>query len=150
MHFGSGMTSSNIRVVAVVLLYTVLARDLSAQTHVVSLAELRQAVELRSHQREQNMKTVNGFMAGPHGEEVRQSARLTSQQVTAAVASLNDQELEALSRKVTQAEQHFAAHDFVGGSRESVAIIAALAVAFAAIIIGFLYSFTHHMGLASR
>jgi len=97
-----GIARGNMKVVAIVLLYATLAQDMSAQTHVVSPAELRQAVEQRSHQREQNLETVRRFMAGPHGDEVRKSAKLTSEQVTAAVASLNDQELEALTGKVKQ------------------------------------------------
>ncbi|MGZ7103583.1 MAG: hypothetical protein ACXVJ1_16215 [Candidatus Angelobacter sp.] len=143
MHFGPGITRGNVKVVAVALLYATLPWDMSAQTHVVSPAELRQAVEQRSHQRERSLESVKTIMAGPHGNEVRKSAKLTSEQVTAAVASLNDEELEALTGKVKQAEQQFAANDFVGGNSTVAWIVVIIGLAVLALVFYGLYGLTH-------
>ncbi|HSK44475.1 MAG TPA: hypothetical protein VLA83_11375 [Candidatus Binatia bacterium] len=143
MRLCPGITRGYIRVVAIVLLYAVMAQNMNAQTHVVSPAELHSAVEQRSHQREQNLESVKRFLAGPHGDEVRKSSKLTSEQVTAAVASLNDEELEALNAKVKHAEQQFAANDFVGGRSTVAWIIVLIGLAFLALIFYGLYGLTH-------
>lgn len=140
MHLSSGVRIRRIRVLFAILLF---APVVAAQTHIVSPAELRQAVETKSHQRNQNLKTVSQFLAGPHGEEVLKSAKLSAEQARAAVGALSDEELENLTAKVQQAERQFAENDFAGGRSTLAWIVLVLILAFTAFIIYFFYSFTH-------
>lgn len=134
MHLSSPITGTRIKAFFAILLIAPVA---GAQTHIVSPADLRQAVELKSQQRAQNLKTVNEFLAGPHGEEVLKPAKLSAEQATVAVASLSDPELENLTAKVRQAERQFANNDFAGGHGTEILIIWVLVLASVAVIIYF-------------
>jgi len=120
------------------------APSLAAQSHIVSSAELHEAVEAKSYQREQNLQQVSCFLAGPHGEEVLHSAKLSMQEATDAVAHLSDEELDRLAAKTQEAERLFAENDFAGGRSAVAWVLLAVLLAFIAFVVYGLYSLTHN------
>ena len=82
---------------------------LSAQSHVVGLAELRQEAVRASRARQADLQKVGEFLSSPESEKALRSVRLDPIRVKAAVATLSDQELTRLASRVDQAQSDFAA-----------------------------------------
>jgi hypothetical protein len=77
--------------------------------HVVSPSELQKAVTDASQSRQQNLDTLRGFLSSGQAKQAIESAHMNPQQVTSAVAGLNDNELAQLASRASKAQNDFAA-----------------------------------------
>src|SRR5215831_5506290 len=101
----------SIRVFAACILVTMFAvpHNLVAQVHVVSPAELQKQTLAASRERQRNLEIVTRFLSSPTAEKAMRIVHTNDKQVKAAVANLNDQELERLAQRAQKAEADFAA-----------------------------------------
>jgi hypothetical protein len=83
--------------------------NLSAQTHVVNPAELRQEVLAATGSRQHNLEAVNSFLSSPKVREALGSTGINLAQAQTAVSSLDDQELARLAARSEKAQADFAA-----------------------------------------
>ena len=83
--------------------------SLSAQTHVVSPADLQKETAATSSARRHNLDTVNGFLSSPKVEELLGKARIDSGPLKTAAATLNDEELARLAARSEKVQADFAA-----------------------------------------
>jgi hypothetical protein len=99
------------RVVINSVLITVFAvqSNLLAQAHVVSPAELQQAVAAATRARQHNLQAVAGFLSSPKAEKALRSAHMDSRRVNDAVSSLSDEELARLASRAEKAQIDVAA-----------------------------------------
>jgi len=99
------------RTAAVCVLTATLATSpgLSAQTHVVSPAELHQAAIAATHARQHDLQKVTEFLSSPRAEKALRSVRMDSDRVKMAVATLSDQELAQLAVRSEKVQADFAA-----------------------------------------
>jgi hypothetical protein len=79
------------------------------QTHVVSPADLRNEAVAASRARQQNLDTLNGFLASPKAEKALETVGIDPAHVKTAVAALNDQDLARLAARAGIAQADFAA-----------------------------------------
>jgi hypothetical protein len=82
---------------------------LTAQTHVVSPADLQKEAIGASNARRHNLDTVNGFLSAPKVEEALGKAGIDPARLKTAVATLNDEELARLAARSEKAQADFAA-----------------------------------------
>jgi hypothetical protein len=82
---------------------------LSAQTHVVSPADLQKEAVSASSARRHNLETIDAFISSPKVEGVLGKAGLDPAQLKTAVSMLNDQELAQLAARSEKAQADFAA-----------------------------------------
>jgi hypothetical protein len=82
---------------------------LSAQTHIVSPADLQNAVVAATDARQRNMETTIGFLSSTNAQKVLGSVGIDPAQVKTAVSSLNDQELARLAERIEKVQADFAA-----------------------------------------
>lgn len=100
---------------------------LAVQSHVVSRAELEQAVLSASRTRSENLKKVEKFFSSSAADRALKSAHLDPVQIKKAIPSLSDQELARLASRADKAQE-----DFAGGAltnQQITYIIIALATA---------------------
>ena len=99
------------RMVIVLVLITTFAVQpgLSAQTHVVSAADLQKEAVAATNARNQNMQTVTKFLSSPIAQKALQSAQMDLTKVNNAISSLSDQELARLAARAEKAQIDFAA-----------------------------------------
>ncbi len=83
--------------------------SLSAQTHVVSAAELQNEAVAATRARNQNVRTVTEFLSSPNAQKTLKSAQLDLTKVKSAISSLSDQELAQLAARAERAQIEFAA-----------------------------------------
>jgi len=83
--------------------------SLSAQTHVVSLAELHQEAVSASRARQADLQKVAEFLSSPKAEKALRSVGMEPGRVKAATATLSDQELAQLASRAGKAQLDFAA-----------------------------------------
>ncbi len=83
--------------------------SLSAQTHVVSAAELQNEAVAATRARNQNVRTVTEFLSSPNAQKTLKSAQLDLTKVKSAISSLSDQELAQLAARAERAQIDFAA-----------------------------------------
>ncbi len=108
-------------------------QDVFAQDHVVSTADLHQAVVAAAQTRQNNLVKVQNFFATDQARKALQSAHLPYQKVQKAVASLNDAELARLAARTDQMQKDFAAGNLT--NQQITYIIIALATAVIILII---------------
>jgi hypothetical protein len=77
--------------------------------HLVSPSDLQQAAVHASESRRQNLETLQAFLGSNQARRAMESAQMNPQQVTKAVASLNDEELAQLAKRASKAQADFAA-----------------------------------------
>ena len=82
---------------------------LSAQTHVVNPADLRNEVLAASASRQRNVETVNNFLSSAQAQKALGSAGVNPALVKATVSSLDDRELARLAARSEKAQADFAA-----------------------------------------
>lgn len=95
--------------VAVLVPLLGLPPGLCAQTHVVSLSDLRSAAVSAAASRQHNLESVNRFLSSPRAEKSFSSAGVDATQLKAAVATLDDAELARLASRSDQIQADFAA-----------------------------------------
>ena len=83
---------------------------LSAQSHVVSPADLQKELLSAAAARQRNIQSLTGFLSStPKAQKILESAGIDPAQVKTAVSSLDDRELARLAARVEQAQSDFAA-----------------------------------------
>jgi hypothetical protein len=96
-----------------------------AVDHLVSPSDLQKAAVGASQQRQQNLDTLRAFLSSDKATKAMKSAHMNPQQVTEAVASLNDEELAQLATRANTAQNDFAAGNL--DNRELLIILVAVA-----------------------
>jgi hypothetical protein len=96
-----------------------------AANHVVSPSDLQSAAVNASQKREQNIATLNGFLATEQAQKALQSAHMNPVEVKNAVASLSDEELAQLAKRANKAQADFAAGNI--NDRDLLIILVAIA-----------------------
>ena len=98
------------RIVAAFLTYLlVLPPTVSAQDHVVSTAELRQALQVASAKRHNDIKAVREFFGADAVKKRLNVAHLDPQKIQTAVSVLNDEELGQLAGRVQATQKEMVA-----------------------------------------
>src|ERR1700751_6149776 len=100
-------------------------RDTLAQSHVVSPAELQNAVVAATQARQKNNETIRQFVSSPTAEKALKSAHMDAKQVKDEVSRLSDSELSQLAARASKAQAKFA-----GGTlsdRDLIIILVAIA-----------------------
>ena len=99
------------RIVATLLtcLLVLPPNTVSAQDHVVSAAELRQALQMASEKRHNDIKTVREFFGTDAVKKSLNVAHLDLKKVQTAVSVLNDEELSQLAGRVQVAQKEMVA-----------------------------------------
>jgi hypothetical protein len=100
-----------VRVSVACLLVTIFAvpRSLAVQVHVVSPEELQKATVAATQARQQNIQTIQQFLASDRAQRALKTAHMNAQQVKDAVPGLSDQELAQLASRASKAQADFAA-----------------------------------------
>lgn len=100
-----------LRVVSACVLVTIFAvpPSLRAQAHIVSSTDLQQRLLAASQVRQKNLATVQQFLSTPTAEKAFSSLQADASRVSAAVASLSDEELTQLAARADKAQADFAA-----------------------------------------
>jgi hypothetical protein len=80
-----------------------------AEEHVVTLPQLRQAVEASAQARQARIVQVEKFFSTPRVEKTLRSARIDPVQIRQAIPQLSDQELVRLSSQTQKIQNDFAA-----------------------------------------
>jgi hypothetical protein len=93
--------------------------------HLVSPTDLQKAAVGASQARQQNLDTLHSFLSSEKATEALKSAHMNPEQVTKAVASLNDQELAQLATRANKAQAEFAAGSI--SDRDLIIILIAIA-----------------------
>ena len=100
-------------------------QDSLAQGHVVSPADLQNAVIATTQARQKNVETIRQFVSSPTAEKALKSAHIDAKQVKDAVSRLSDSELSQLAARARKAQA-----DFAGGrlsDRDLIIILVAVA-----------------------
>ena len=100
-------------------------QDSLAQSHVVSPADLQNAVIATTQARQKNVETIRQFVSSPTAEKALRSAHIDAKQVKDAVSRLSDSELSQLAARASKAQA-----DFAGGrlsDRDLIIILVAIA-----------------------
>jgi len=97
-----------------------------AAQHVVSPADLQQAVSDASQARQKNLDTLNNFLSTDKAKDALESAKIDPQQVKKAVAGLSDEDLANLASRAQKAQNDFAAGSI--GDRDLLIILVCIAV----------------------
>jgi hypothetical protein len=100
-------------------------QDSLAQSHVVSPADLQNAVIATTQARQKNVETIRQFVSSPTAEKALKSAHIDAKQVKDAVSRLSDSELSQLAARASKAQA-----DFAGGTlsdRDLIIILVAIA-----------------------
>jgi hypothetical protein len=79
------------------------------QTHLVSPSQMQQQVQTSTAARQQNMETLNQFLATPTAEKAMKDAKIDPAQVKDAIPTLSNAELANLSARAAHAQSQFAA-----------------------------------------
>jgi hypothetical protein len=116
------------RVAAVLVLTMIFAvpQNLLADTHVVSPSDLQKQMVETTHDRQQNLNSVRGFLSTSTAEKAMKSASIDPKKVQNAVSSLSDDELANLAQRADKAQADFAAGTL--SNRDLIWIILAIAV----------------------
>jgi hypothetical protein len=96
-----------------------------AADQLVSTTDLQKAAVGATQQRQQNLDTLKSFLSSEKAAQALKSAHMNPEQVTRAVASLNDQELAQLATRASKAQAEFAAGSL--DDRDLLIILVAIA-----------------------
>jgi hypothetical protein len=99
---------------------------LPAQTHVVSLAEMRKEALTASRAREADLEAVGKFLSTPKAEEALRAVGMNPGDVKAAAATLSDEEVAKLASRAAKAQMDFAAGALT--DRDLILILVGIAV----------------------
>lgn len=86
----------------------------ASDEHVVPLTELHQDVRSAAQQRDRNIADIERVLSYPAAREALQRSNVSPQQMTAAVATLNDEELARLADRARASEHDVQAGLIVG------------------------------------
>ena len=100
-------------------------QDSLAQSHVVSPADLQNAVIATTQARQKNVETIRQFVSSPTAEKALKSAHIDAKQVKDAVSRLSDSELSQLAARASKTQADFAAGRL--SDRDLIIILVAIA-----------------------
>ena len=100
-------------------------QDSLAQSHVVSPADLQNAVIATTQARQKNVETIHQLVSSPTAEKALKSAHIDAKQVKDAVSRLSDSELSQLAARASKAQADFAAGRL--SDRDLIIILVAIA-----------------------
>lgn len=100
-------------------------QDSLAQSHLVSPADLQNAVIATTRARQKNVETIREFVSSPSAEKALKSAHLDAKQVKESVSRLSDSELSQLAARANKAQADFAAGTL--SDRDLIIILVAIA-----------------------
>jgi hypothetical protein len=100
-------------------------QDSLAQSHVVSPADLQNAVVATTQARQKNIETIRQFVSSPTAEKALKSAHMDAKQVKESVSRLSDSELSRLAARTNKAQADFAAGTL--SDRDLIIILVAIA-----------------------
>jgi hypothetical protein len=105
------LARQSVRVATAFVLAVVFAipQSLVAQAHVVSPADLQNALVAATETHERNVETIRQFLSTPAAEKALKSAHIDPTQVKQAVSTLSDEELSQLASRAQKAQADFAA-----------------------------------------
>jgi hypothetical protein len=103
-------------------------QTLSAQTHVVSPADLQKQVVSSSKVRQENLKQVNEFFSSPIAQRALNHAHMDPVQVKSALSQLSDEELAKIAAQTDKAQRDFAAGALLDHKLELLVIAIAVIV----------------------
>ncbi len=78
-------------------------------THLVSPSQMQQQVQTATAARQQNIETLNQFLATPTAAKAMKDAKVDPAQVKDAIPTLSNAELANLSARAAHAQSQFAA-----------------------------------------
>ncbi|HEX4287043.1 MAG TPA: PA2779 family protein [Terracidiphilus sp.] len=80
-----------------------------AADHLVSPSDLQNSAVNASQRRQQNLESLKSFLGTSQARHAMETAHMNPDQVTTAIASLNDDELAQLAQRADKAKSDFAA-----------------------------------------
>jgi hypothetical protein len=116
------LRAATASVLAVVFM---IPQDSLAQSHVVSPADLQNAVVATTQARQRNIETIREFVSSPTAEKALKSAHMDAKQVKESVSRLSDSELSQLAARASKAQSDFAAGTL--SDRDLIIILVAIA-----------------------
>jgi hypothetical protein len=96
-----------------------------AQSHVVSPADLQNAVVATTQVRQRNIETIRQFVSSRTAEKALKSVHMDAKQVKESVSRLSDSELSQLAARASKAQADFAAGRL--SDRDLIIILVAIA-----------------------
>jgi hypothetical protein len=103
-------------------------QTMSAQTHVVSPADLQKQLISSSQLRQQNLQQVDEFFASPIAQRALNNAHMDPVQVKTAVSQLSDDDLARIAAQTNKAQKDFAAGALLDHKLELLVIAIAVIV----------------------
>jgi hypothetical protein len=100
-------------------------QDSLAQSHVVSPADLQNAVVATTQARQRNIETIRQFVSSRTAEKALKSVHMDAKQVKESVSRLSDSELSQLAARASKAQADFAAGRL--SDRDLIIILVAIA-----------------------
>jgi hypothetical protein len=118
--------SLRVAIAIVLVALFIVPTDALAQSHVVSPADLQKESIAASQARQHNLDSIQHLLSTPAAEKALKSAKMNTQQVKTAVATLNDQELAQLASRADKAQADFYAGNL--SERDLILIILGIAI----------------------
>jgi hypothetical protein len=109
-------------------LFTFPPQTMSAQTHVVSPADLQKQVVSSTQLRQQKIEEVNEFFSLPVAQQALNKAHMDPVQVKSAVSQLSDDDLARIAAQTDRAQQDFAAGALLDHKLELLVITIAVII----------------------
>lgn len=107
--------------------------NLPAQDHIVTPADLHQAIKVATRDRQQNLTRVENFFSEAPVKRALKAAKIDDVQVKKAIPALSDEELARLASSTAGVQQDFAAGSLT--NEQLTYIVIALATAVIVILI---------------
>ncbi len=116
-----------LEVLAATLLTVIFAAPspITAQSHLVSPAEVQKQVLAASQTRQHDEDTVRNFVSSPEAEKAIKGAGMDPGRIQAAIPTLSDQELSQIASRAEKAQADFAAGYI--GNHDLLLILVAIA-----------------------
>ncbi|MFZ0632697.1 MAG: PA2779 family protein [Acidobacteriaceae bacterium] len=111
MHFPRfyRLVTRSLALAALPLLFAGSPAVRAQDTHLVSPSQMQQQVQTATKTRQQNIETLNQFLATPAAAKAMKDAKIDPVQVKNAVPTLSNAELANLSARAAHAQSQFAA-----------------------------------------
>jgi hypothetical protein len=120
-------------IVFVLTALLILPRDVYAEDHVVSPADLQEQMEAASDARQKNLAKMDHFFSVPRVKKALESSGLAYSAIQKAIPQLSDDELARLASRAEKAQRDFEAGALT--NQEITYIIIALATAVIILVI---------------
>jgi len=109
-------------------------QTLSAQSHVVSSAELQKQAVSSSQARQRNLEQVNQFFSSPVAQRALNNAHMDPVQIKAGIAQLSNEDLAKIAAQTDKAQKQFAAGSLLDHKLELLVIAIAVIIVIVLIV----------------